>query len=210
VRWRAGKPWQSAKVAAGVGICGLLVLVPVMVNKDELFAGDPMLIARHNYGSNPFDSSVAIGRQIKRNTSPTDTVLVIGSEPQILFYAERKSATRYILFYPLAAPPYEGLQQALDATRREIEAARPKYIVDVGRINFSFLFSPQTNKRFFYGLYKMIYDEGYQPVSFYEAKDPDRDGKTFAVLDGQRVLDDEHRLNTRSIGVMVYRKPDTQ
>jgi hypothetical protein len=210
VRWRPGKPRQSVKIGAAVGLCSVLVLVPVIVNRDELFAGDPMLIARHNYGFNPFDYSAAIGREIKRDTSPKDTVLVIGSEPQILFYADRKSATRYILFYPLAAAPYEGLQRTLDATEREIEAARPKYIVDVGRIGVSFLFSRQTNERFFNNLYRWVHDENYRPVWFYEGKDPGLDGKTFEVLNGQQILDDERRFNTRFTGVMVYRRPDVR
>lgn len=210
VRWRPGKPRQSVKVGAAVGLCSVLVLVPLIVNWDELSAGNPMLIARHNYGFNPFDYSAAIGREINRNTSPKDTVLVIGSEPQILFYADRKSATRYILFYPLAAAPYKGLQRTLDATQREIEAARPKYIVDVGRIDVSFLFSRQTNERFFNDLYRWVHDENYQPVWFYEGKDPGLDGKTFEVLNGQQILDDERRLNTRFTGVMVYRRPDVR
>lgn len=208
-RRRAGRADQKVRHAIAAGICVILVLSPVIAHRAEFFASNPLLIAHDLYGANPFDSSPAIAREIREHTTPADKVLVIGSEPQILFYANRRSATRYILFYPLAAPPHRGLQRELDATLREIAAADPKYIVDVGRINTSFLFSPRTNRQFFNHLAEMIDKGGYRPIHFYEATDPTVAGQTFTVVEGQKILDEERQFHTYNLGVMLYRRPGT-
>jgi hypothetical protein len=54
--------------------------------------------------------------------------LIVGSEPQILFYARRRSATRYIYFYPLTGdfPDARARQQAVI---EEVRGARPLYVV---------------------------------------------------------------------------------
>jgi 4-amino-4-deoxy-L-arabinose transferase-like glycosyltransferase len=54
------------------------------------------------YGTvNPFVDAVEVGRQLKSVTSKDDYVFVAGSEPQIYFYAKRKSPTRFVITYPL-------------------------------------------------------------------------------------------------------------
>jgi len=57
-------------------------------------------------------------------------VAVLGSEPEIYFYAKRHSATGYIYTYPLMEPqPFARTMQQDMA--REIESARPEFIVNV-------------------------------------------------------------------------------
>jgi hypothetical protein len=55
-------------------------------------------------------------------------VAILGSEPEIYFYAHRHSATGYIYAYPLMEPqPYaEKMQKEMSS---EIEAAHPEFIV---------------------------------------------------------------------------------
>jgi hypothetical protein len=79
-------------------------------------------------GTNPFPESVKIGEYIRTQSSPSDTIAVLGSEPQIYFYAKRHSATGYIYTYGLMEPqPYaHQMQQEMI---REIETARPKFLV---------------------------------------------------------------------------------
>jgi len=71
-----------------------------------------------------------IARYIRERTGPDDRIAVLGSEPEIYFYADRKSATGYIYTYPLMeAQPYASRMQ--DEMMREIEAAHPAYVVIV-------------------------------------------------------------------------------
>ena len=87
-------------------------------------------LARLIYGRNPFPESVPIARYLREHTAPGDRVAVVGSEPQIYFYAGRRSATGYIYTYPLMElQPYAtAMQQAMI---REIESADPRYVVFV-------------------------------------------------------------------------------
>ena len=79
---------------------------------------------------NPFPESLEIADYLRREASPGDTVAVIGSEPQIYFYSHLRSATGYIYTYALMeSQPFAGRMQ--QEMIREIEAARPRYLVFV-------------------------------------------------------------------------------
>jgi hypothetical protein len=82
------------------------------------------------YGSNPFPEAPLLGRWIAERAAPDDTVFVYGSEPEVLFYADRRSASRYIYVYPLTMP----LPAAADRQREalaELDAAPPRFLIGV-------------------------------------------------------------------------------
>jgi 4-amino-4-deoxy-L-arabinose transferase-like glycosyltransferase len=85
------------------------------------------------------------GRYIKEHAGPTDQLFVWGELPRIYLYAERRPATRYISTYALTGYPYGGsisydpplgdttsriVPGSWDIFQREIEASKPRYIVD--------------------------------------------------------------------------------
>jgi hypothetical protein len=83
------------------------------------------------YDYNPFPESREIAAYLARHTSPTDRIVVFGSEPQIYFYSRRRSATGYIYTYPLMEPQrFASTMQS--EMMREVEAARPTHMVFVG------------------------------------------------------------------------------
>ena len=54
------------------------------------------------YGNlNPFNEAILVADKVKSITSDFDTVFIAGSEPEILYYAKRKSPTRFVITYPL-------------------------------------------------------------------------------------------------------------
>jgi hypothetical protein len=121
---RAAVPAWLAPAALAV----LLVAVPLVVHRALLRADSPAQASRRIYGLNPFPEAAVIADQIRRESRPDDRVFVVGSEPQILFLANRRSATRYIFFYPLTGdyPDARARQQeAID----EVKAAQPRFIV---------------------------------------------------------------------------------
>jgi 4-amino-4-deoxy-L-arabinose transferase-like glycosyltransferase len=88
------------------------------------------LVCRQLYRDNPFVEAVAAAGQIRAHSLNTARVAVIGSEPEIYFYAQRHSATGYVYIYPLMeAQPYALVMQREMA--REIESARPEFLVQV-------------------------------------------------------------------------------
>jgi hypothetical protein len=121
----------SGWVGPGIAVTGAAALAlapPLLANRATLFAGSPAAASRVIYGLNPFPESPRIADHLRATSEPDDRVLIVGSEPQILFYARRRSATRYIFFYPLL----RDLPRALERQRQallEIEAARPLLVV---------------------------------------------------------------------------------
>lgn len=114
----------------------------------DFFFGMPLAEAnRMVNGTNPFPESVKIGEYIRSQSSPSDTIAVLGSEPQIYFYSERHSATGYIYTYGLMEPqPYaHQMQQEMI---REIETARPKFLVLVV-VNKSWLAGRESDQTIF-------------------------------------------------------------
>jgi hypothetical protein len=92
---------------------------------------------------NPFVESLEIGKMIQERTTPQDTIAIIGSEPQILFYSGRKSATNYIYMYPLMEPHDFALQMQKEMIK-QISSAAPKFLIYV-RIHFSWLRMPESH-----------------------------------------------------------------
>jgi hypothetical protein len=107
----------------------------VVCSSVALFAGEKVRLSRRSsdaarmiYGPNPFPEAVRVAEYLREHTNPTDTIAVLGSEPEIYFYAHRHSATGYIYTYGLVeSQKYAGQMQ--HEMMREIEAARPKYLV---------------------------------------------------------------------------------
>lgn len=125
--------WFRKPLAGPVVVLGFVVAMAGALwgQRDYLAAMTPLQMARASYGLNPFPESLPVADYISRNTSPTDRVAVIGSEPQIYFYSQRRAATGYIYMYPLMEPqPYApSMQRQMIA---EVTSHAPRFIVLVG------------------------------------------------------------------------------
>lgn len=97
-----GKPGTGARRVI-LAVSATLILVFPLVQDRKLLSASPDDISRSLYGMELFPLSRTLARRIELMTAPADPVLVVGSEPQILFHARRRSATRYIFFYPLTS-----------------------------------------------------------------------------------------------------------
>lgn len=112
--------------------------------RDYLFLADSHEAVRMVYGLNPFPESIQIAKYIKENSTKNDSIAVIGSEPQIYFYADRHAATGYIYTYALMEDHSYALQMQREMIR-EIEAAPPKFMVFVG-ISTSWMMNRKSEK----------------------------------------------------------------
>jgi hypothetical protein len=98
--------------------------------RDFFLETDPDAACRSVYLSEPFPEAVPIADYIRQHTPQNSTIAVLGSEPEIYFYAHRRSATGYIYTYGLM----ENQKYALKMQEQmitEIEAARPQTLVFV-------------------------------------------------------------------------------
>jgi hypothetical protein len=140
----AGSGRHGLVRAMSLGLA-VLPLVQLVANEREfLFRMSGTAIARERYDLNPFPESIEVARYIRERTGPDERVAVFGSEPQIYFYAQRRSASPYILGYPLMEPhPYaREMQEEMAAA---IEAAAPRYLVYVG-VPTSWLLRPDSER----------------------------------------------------------------
>jgi hypothetical protein len=118
----------SVATAVRIGVPAAAVLSALMADRTILFTLPPDAVARAVYGVNPFPEAREIGRYLREHTTDDERVAVVGSEPEIYFYARRRAATSYIYTYPLMEPhPFAQWMQ--DEMVRELEAARPRFLV---------------------------------------------------------------------------------
>jgi 4-amino-4-deoxy-L-arabinose transferase-like glycosyltransferase len=123
---------QSGKVRAAVALTLAVVIFGYTVYQQRvfLFCKDPMRASRMTYGPSPFPESLEIAHFIREQSDINDTIAVIGSEPQIYFYANRRSATGHIYMYALMEN-HDLAREMQQEMFREIESARPKFLVFV-------------------------------------------------------------------------------
>ena len=138
---RAKQEHRFAAQLTGYSAAALLVLVPIVSYASYFFTDSPLGISRSLVGPNPFPESQRVADYLRTHTDPDDQVFVYGSEPQILFLGQRRSASRYIFVYPVTSAGQEDRQrQVIDELRRR----RPAYIVWV-RVPSSQLWSLQAD-----------------------------------------------------------------
>ncbi len=129
----------------------LLVVVAILQGgfqqRQFLFFSEAHQVSRMTYGQNPFPESLEIARFIKDHGDENDRIAVIGSEPQIYFYANRRAATGHIYTYALMeAHPYAlSMQKEMI---KEIESVQPRYLVYVS-VGTSWLVRKNSNRLIF-------------------------------------------------------------
>jgi len=139
---RAGWPRFVAAFCFVAALCFSL-----SQQRSFLFEMDPIAACRATYGSNPFPESLEVARYLRDHTSEADRLAVLGSEPQIYFYAGRHSATGYIYTYGLMEEQKYASQMQKELIG-EIEAARPAYLVMVNS-DTSWLVRPNSDRTIF-------------------------------------------------------------
>jgi hypothetical protein len=111
------------------------------------FQWTPYQASRAIYSGNPFPESVEIAKYISAHSSKEDTIAVIGSEPQIYFYADRHSATGHIYTYALMEnQKYAGQMQK--EMIEEVEKANPRFLIFVA-VPTSWVMEPNSDKLIF-------------------------------------------------------------
>ena len=106
------------------------LIQPILAERKFYFEVSAPEACRIAYGSNPFPESIKIAEYLRDHSSPSDTIAILGSEPQIYFYSRRHSATGYIYTYALMeAQSYA--RQMQEEMISEIEFTRPRYLISV-------------------------------------------------------------------------------
>ena len=142
-RWwiESGRPFRTSILLSLLPVL-LAVLLSLWLERSYLLQLSPDLVSRQLYDVNPFPESVEVARYLRENTSPGEKIAILGSEPQLYFYADRPAASRHLYMYGLMEthPHAEAMQREVIS---EIEAARPGFIVFVN-VPTSWLVNPRS------------------------------------------------------------------
>ena len=142
--------WSDIKVIGMALPLGILFLLfnSTLSNAKVYYSTDnPQSLCKAIYGINPFTESIDIAKYIKANSSENDRMAVLGSEPQIPFYAGRKSATGHIYTYGLMEIHEYNLMMQ-EEMMAEIEKTKPLFLVFCN-ISLSWLPRPNSPMKIF-------------------------------------------------------------
>lgn len=130
-----------------LGLFLLLCVVTIQKQSNYYFAPNQFDILRQVYGDNPFVESKPIADKIKSMAKPEDQLLVLGSEPQINFYAQLHTPTRHS-FMGFTSGNDDNAKKWREEVRKDVEAAKPRFIVFVNH-PFSWSFPQGSDQELF-------------------------------------------------------------
>jgi hypothetical protein len=143
---------QTARTIGGSGagrwlplcLAGFIVGDLVVNNAKMWFERSPVQLSRELYRGNPFAEAVPVANYLKEHTSPADTIAVLGSEPEIFFLSDRRSASGYLYLYSLTEPQPLAPQMGREFIS-QIETTRPKYVVSMNMgLSWFSLITPES------------------------------------------------------------------
>jgi hypothetical protein len=141
---------QTIELFLAVPILGLFVIAvcAALIGHGAIWlALTPEQAIRSTYGSTLFAETVRVADYLKAHAAPDARVAVLGSEPEIYFYARRRAATGHLYMYPLMEEHPYALKLE-EQVIGEIERARPEYVVYVDD-EYSWLTQPSSPQKLF-------------------------------------------------------------
>ena len=113
----------------------LLVLASIIYyglnDRDYLFNWTPEKAVSTIYHWETFAATVAVGEYLREEAANEDKILIVGSEPQINFYARKDTPTGYVYSYPLVEDQAFA-KSMFEEWKAEMEEGQPKYVVSMG------------------------------------------------------------------------------
>ena len=159
--------WR-AKSFFPIGILYIALALSAFRFADYYFFDSPPQVSYKTYPAQFFPDSMEISNYLRQHSVATDTIAVLGSEPQIYVYANRHSATGYIYMFPLMEIQEYALEMQKQMAK-EIEASRPAFIVFFSS-QPSWVVRPQSERWIFAWLEE--YRKKYRPVGMVDFISP--------------------------------------
>jgi len=120
------RSWRTAPLA----IFAVCLAAGVWRQRQEYFSLAPVDVFRATYGDNAFLPALRIADYIRENSPDEARIAVLGSEPEIYFYAHRHSATSYIYMYSLIVR-HKYTARMREEMVRQLDTNRAEYVVYV-------------------------------------------------------------------------------
>ncbi|MFH1617200.1 MAG: glycosyltransferase family 39 protein [Candidatus Margulisiibacteriota bacterium] len=127
VTWRKEPPNLLANIF-GFVVLAFLFFTVVYIQYPFYLVYTPQQISEEKSGSFNLTLAGYVGDEIKKNSSKNDTIYVCGPEPEIYFYSQRKSASKYLI-----TQVSDGIKEYGEGKKRQIMQSivqnQPRYIV---------------------------------------------------------------------------------
>jgi 4-amino-4-deoxy-L-arabinose transferase-like glycosyltransferase len=164
---RVASPWHLTPLL----LFASALIIMLVGERQILFYLSPARVSTLLYWGNAFPECAKVADYIRAHSDPGETIAVLGSEPEIYFYSHRHSATGYIYMYGLMEPQ-KYAHQMQTAMIRELETARPRYLVSVSA-NQSWLRRPGSDPLIFAWANRYL-GANYDAVALVKMIEPDR------------------------------------
>ena len=128
--------WGHVPGALRAAALAAIALAAPVAHAVELWRLTPAAAMQRMYPGNPFEAMPQLAEEVAALTTPHDSVFVYGAEPEILFDARRRSASRYIYLFPLFGR-YADAGERQRHVIEEIRRAEPAVIVAVPNALFA-------------------------------------------------------------------------
>jgi hypothetical protein len=107
----------------------LVVIRNLSANKDYLFNPNYTQILRDVYGMNPFPEAWELSEVVKQRTVKGDIVAVLGGEPEVFMYTDRRGPSAHDMAILLYGGSNIKSTVWQDAYIADVEKAKPKYYI---------------------------------------------------------------------------------
>lgn len=144
----------------GMSVAAFGALMTGMEGAVLVLGCTPRQLSAILYNGNPFVEAEDAGKAVSWLCSADGTVHIMGSEAEILWYARRKSTTRFVIAYPMTLPTRYARQYQKEALEKLREEA-PAVVVSV-RTWMGFLGPPEVSAGYFRDTAEMILGGGYR------------------------------------------------
>src|SRR5687768_623154 len=120
--------WSNAGVMISLVLALILILIPVIAQRDYFFNPDYIKIHQQAYNQNMFPELERIGQDLQNRVSPNDRIAILGSEPGVLVAANRAGCSKHLYMYPLLSDPKNSPAMQAEFIKETMDCA-PEYIV---------------------------------------------------------------------------------
>jgi 4-amino-4-deoxy-L-arabinose transferase-like glycosyltransferase len=121
---------QRYSLAVPLFIFVLCAAATVLRQRQTYFVQTPDQVVEQTYGNNAFVPAIKVADYVREHSPEGARIAVLGSEPEIYFYAHRHSATGYLYMYSLIVH-HKYTTRMRDEMMSELETNRALYVVYV-------------------------------------------------------------------------------
>lgn len=156
---------QNLGIAKSLGLpFGVLfLLIGVAFSSTHWLKTDSNTLMRNMFGGNPFVEDQLFARMIEAQIQPNETVAVMGSEPQIYVYLNRKAPSRH--FYTAFLSRSHRFTDAWQEEALEgLKTEKPGYVV-FNIVPMSWMLRPDSDQGFYQNSYSWVMNN-YTPIAW--------------------------------------------